>query len=93
MARSHTIIVSEDTGRGGSLDGQWANGENIFLEQNSINIQQNNEMWSDHPGGVNVLFCDGSVHFLAETMPVELLAALCTRACGEIIDTDAAGVR
>jgi prepilin-type N-terminal cleavage/methylation domain-containing protein/prepilin-type processing-associated H-X9-DG protein len=90
---SHTIIVSEDTGRGGSLDGQWANGENIFLEQYPINIQQNNEMWSDHPGGVNALFCDGSVHFLSETIQLDLLAALCTRACGEIINADAAGVR
>jgi prepilin-type processing-associated H-X9-DG protein/prepilin-type N-terminal cleavage/methylation domain-containing protein len=97
---SHTIIVSEDTGRGAVFDGQWANGENIFQETYSINDRtrpqnqwQNNEMWSDHPGGINVLFCDGSVHFLAETMQLDLVAALCTRACGEIINADAAGVR
>jgi prepilin-type N-terminal cleavage/methylation domain-containing protein len=88
---AHTIIVSEDTGRGAAFDGQWANGENIFDERGPINdrsvpsyLWANNEMWSDHPQGVLALFCDGSVRFLFEEMELQALAALCTRSSDEI---------
>jgi prepilin-type N-terminal cleavage/methylation domain-containing protein/prepilin-type processing-associated H-X9-DG protein len=93
---SCTIIVSEDTGRGAAADGQWANGENIFDQTGPINdragpayLWGDNEMWSDHPGGINALFCDGAVHFLSEQMDLATLAALCTRAGGEIVDAAA----
>jgi prepilin-type N-terminal cleavage/methylation domain-containing protein/prepilin-type processing-associated H-X9-DG protein len=96
---SHTIAVSEDTGRGAAFDGQWANGENIFDESGPINNRavpesqwQYDEMWSDHPGGINALLCDGSVRFLSEQIELEVLAALCTRASGEVIDAQAAGL-
>ncbi len=89
---AHTIIVAEDTGRGAAFDGQWANGENIFDQSGPINdrsapsyLWQNNEMWSDHPGGAQALFCDASVRFLHEDMDLETLAALCTRAGDEIL--------
>ena len=95
---AHTIIVSEDTGRGAAFDGQWANGENIFDTARPINdrsipsfLWQNNEMWSDHPQGIHALFCDGSVRFLFEGMELETLAALCTRASDEIIGHSAQG--
>ena len=42
------------------------------------------EIDSYHPGGANVLFADGSVHFLAQTLDVPTLAALCTRDLGDI---------
>lgn len=41
---------------------------------------------SYHPGGAQVLFADGSVSFLRETMDDRTLAALCSRAGGEVID-------
>jgi prepilin-type N-terminal cleavage/methylation domain-containing protein/prepilin-type processing-associated H-X9-DG protein len=89
---AHTIIVSEDTGRGATFDGQWANGENIFDQNGSINdhsapsyLWQNNEMWSDHPGGIHALFCDGSVRFLFDETDLETLAARCSRAGDEIV--------
>ena len=60
---SHTIIVAEDTGRGPTFDGQWANGENIFDTSGPINnrsqpeyLWQNNEIWSDHPA-VRTSYC------------------------------------
>jgi prepilin-type N-terminal cleavage/methylation domain-containing protein/prepilin-type processing-associated H-X9-DG protein len=76
---SNTMIVAEDTGRGWQWDGEWVNGENIFDQHGKINASQNNEIWSDHPDGAMVLLCDGSVHFLAESMEDHVLQALCTR--------------
>ena len=40
---------------------------------------------SHHPGGVNVLFLDGSVHFVKETIDRSTWRALGTRAGGEVI--------
>jgi prepilin-type N-terminal cleavage/methylation domain-containing protein/prepilin-type processing-associated H-X9-DG protein len=76
---SQTILVAEDSGRGARTDGQWVNGENIFDQTGSINRTQADEMWSDHPGGVHVLYCDGSAHFLADATDQRTLAALITR--------------
>jgi prepilin-type processing-associated H-X9-DG protein len=42
-------------------------------------------MRSDHPSGVNAVFCDGSVRFLKETMDLGTLKALLTRAGGETV--------
>ena len=81
---SNTILVGEDTGRGWQMDGQWTNGENIFDQAGPVNVQQHNELWSDHPGGVNVLTCDGSARFLSETTSMETIRALCTRNGGEV---------
>ena len=83
---SHTICAAEDTGRGWIADGEWANGENIFDVTRTINQFQHNEMWSDHPAGAGTLLADGSVHFFGSSMSLEVLAALCTRNGGEIID-------
>jgi prepilin-type processing-associated H-X9-DG protein len=80
---SQTILVAEDTGRGASMDGEWSNGENIFDQSGPINSLQNNEMWSDHPGGANALFCDGSAHFLSASITADAIGALCSRAQGE----------
>ncbi len=53
-----------------------------------INCTSNNEIYSFHPGGSNALFCDGSVHFLKDSITVPIVAALVTRAGGEIISGD-----
>jgi len=87
---STTLIVSEDSAW---ADGQWINGLNIFDQAYAINrppdpangIYPENEIRSDHSGGANGLFCDGSVRFLAEQMNQKTLAAICTRAGGEIV--------
>ena len=43
---------------------------------------------SNHPGGVNVAFMDGSVHFIKNTVSLQAWWALGTRGHGEIISAD-----
>jgi prepilin-type N-terminal cleavage/methylation domain-containing protein/prepilin-type processing-associated H-X9-DG protein len=40
---------------------------------------------SNHPGGANALFVDGSAHFLSDALPVETLTALITRDGHEVV--------
>jgi prepilin-type processing-associated H-X9-DG protein/prepilin-type N-terminal cleavage/methylation domain-containing protein len=42
---------------------------------------------SQHPGGVNFLFADGHVAFVAQTLSMELLGALATVNGGEVLDS------
>lgn len=85
---STTLIVSEDAAW---PDGQWINGRNVFDQAYPINYRpppgqyMENEIRSTHPGGAQGLFCDGSVRFLREEMEDEILAAICTRAGGEVV--------
>ena len=82
---SNTLIVAEDSAW---KDGQWINGLNIFDQAFPINQAPpfENDIRSKHPGGAQGLFCDGSVHFLVETLDLQVLAAICTRERGEIFD-------
>jgi prepilin-type N-terminal cleavage/methylation domain-containing protein/prepilin-type processing-associated H-X9-DG protein len=43
---------------------------------------------SNHPGGVNVGFLDGSVKFIKDTISLTTWAALATKAGGEVISAD-----
>jgi len=49
-----------------------------------INCYTDSEMFSFHAGGVNVLFADGSVHFISENISAATLGALLTRNAGDI---------
>ena len=53
-----------------------------------VNCTSNNEIYSFHTGGANALFVDGSVHFLKDVATVPFVAALVTRAGGEMISGD-----
>jgi prepilin-type processing-associated H-X9-DG protein len=81
---STTLAVSEDSG---FVDGQWINGRNVFDQAFGINQAPDfeNDIRSLHPGGANGLFADGSARFLNESMELATLAAICTRAGGEVV--------
>ncbi len=81
---SSTLMVSEDSN---FKDGQWINARNVFDQAFAINAAPpfENDIRSRHPGGANGLFADGSVRFLPETIQLKTLAAICTRAGGEIV--------
>jgi prepilin-type N-terminal cleavage/methylation domain-containing protein/prepilin-type processing-associated H-X9-DG protein len=77
--------------------GPWASGANCIDVQGfdpatgrrpgpcAINCTNQKEVYSFHPGGANALFADGSVHFLPAGMSIRTLAALVTRAGGEVV--------
>jgi prepilin-type processing-associated H-X9-DG protein len=51
----------------------------------AVNCTNNQQPYSFHTGGANFLFADGSVHFLQTGMDIRVLAALATRAGGEVV--------
>ena len=49
---------------------------------------QNEEPFSYHPGGVNSLFGDGSVHFIKSTINLQAFRGILTISGGEVISAD-----
>lgn len=101
---SNTICVVECTGRGvsvknGAIDalhGAWASGNNVSHTDGSINtktpkVWYNEQIYSDHTRGVNVLMCDGSVHFKTEDTPKNLIRSMASRDGQEELPSDAVG--
>jgi prepilin-type N-terminal cleavage/methylation domain-containing protein/prepilin-type processing-associated H-X9-DG protein len=52
----------------------------------SLNCSNNSEVYGFHTDGANVVFADGSVHFLHPSLDLCILAALTTKSGGEIIN-------
>ena len=81
----------------GIEDGAWADDHNFspvhtMLPDASecpgpaaLNATNCRECFAFHPGGMNALFCDGSVHFIQKSITVDVFAALVTRADGDIV--------
>ena len=78
--------------------GAWASGKNISAidldpdngDPSAINPPAKRhfaieEFFSDHPGGVQTLRCDGSVHFMQDDTHRDIYFALCSRDGGEIV--------
>jgi prepilin-type N-terminal cleavage/methylation domain-containing protein/prepilin-type processing-associated H-X9-DG protein len=54
----------------------------------SINCNNGQGIYSFHPGGANVTYCDGSVRFISQTAPVALVTMQLTRDGGETVNAD-----
>ncbi|HEY7154592.1 MAG TPA: DUF1559 domain-containing protein [Gemmataceae bacterium] len=65
--------------RGATPDGT------AFYGSCAINCTNDREVYSFHTGGANVVFADGSVHFLHAGLTIRVFARLVTRAGGEVI--------
>jgi prepilin-type N-terminal cleavage/methylation domain-containing protein/prepilin-type processing-associated H-X9-DG protein len=50
------------------------------------NVWSEDEIYSQHPGGAQILLCDGSVHFAPETTDRNIVLALSTRAGSEVLE-------
>lgn len=81
--------------------GGWANRDNLIAPQGArldtdgvnwvrlgtcaVNCINQDEVYAFHSGGANVGFADGHVQFLRDSVTLRILAALITRAGGEIV--------
>ncbi|MFO0897745.1 MAG: DUF1559 domain-containing protein [Pirellulales bacterium] len=101
---SQTVQIAEQAGRptlyfqgqfvferswsdGAWMAGDWGNF--VIWVETSINQQNNVSVYSFHPGGANVLMCDGSAIFLSERTSNAVFQALMTRDGGEsVLDDD-----
>jgi prepilin-type N-terminal cleavage/methylation domain-containing protein/prepilin-type processing-associated H-X9-DG protein len=73
-SNANPLTVSGASADGGTLGGPCA-----------VNCTNDRQPYSFHTGGCNFLFADGSVHFLRAGMDIRVLAALATRAGGEVV--------
>ena len=71
---------------GASADGTATTGSGPF--PCAINCTNDWEIYSMHTGGANGLLADGSVRFLKASIPIDVLAALCSRSGGEVVNAD-----
>jgi prepilin-type N-terminal cleavage/methylation domain-containing protein/prepilin-type processing-associated H-X9-DG protein len=84
-----------------NLDGAWASKSNVGKIKLQVDIHKvsainpppeynwrEEELFSDHPGGVHILMCDGSVHFLSEDTEPRVYFSLCSRDGEEVVDDD-----
>jgi len=98
---SNTLMIGELTGgEQGSHRGHWWSHFNLFSTALGINgpgsipgdgffeRTLDDTFSSYHPGGCHFLRADGSVHFESETIDAAILAALTTRAGGEVISSN-----
>ena len=80
---SNTVVVAELNLRR-QAECEWINGQNTFAQEQATPINGESgtryDVGSPHPGGAQVVFCDGHVKFLSEAMEQETLNALLTRA-------------
>jgi prepilin-type N-terminal cleavage/methylation domain-containing protein/prepilin-type processing-associated H-X9-DG protein len=91
---SHTMMVTECTGRGtqddGDPNGAWISGKNIAHIEGRVNKKKPKKSWDDelvfseHNGGANALYVDGSVHFINDTISERALLAKSSRSGGEL---------
>lgn len=87
--QAKTVCIAEFLERR-TVESEWANGQNVFAQEGSTPINEpsgmGNEIGSPHPGGASVVFADGHVEFLSESMDQNVLNSLLTKQGGEILN-------
>jgi prepilin-type N-terminal cleavage/methylation domain-containing protein/prepilin-type processing-associated H-X9-DG protein len=73
---ANPVVISGASADGSAVPGPCA-----------IDCTNDRQPYSFHPGGCNFLFADESVHFLRAGVSVRVLAALATRAGGEVVSS------
>ena len=81
---SNTLMVVESSGSGIN----WMEPKDLTFDQalQGVNAAAKPGISSSHSAGANVVFADGSVHFLPNSVPPDLLRSLLTIAGGEVIN-------
>jgi prepilin-type N-terminal cleavage/methylation domain-containing protein/prepilin-type processing-associated H-X9-DG protein len=90
---SNGQISGDNAGNGGWNDATSANTSFFSSTANgvtapgpcAINCSNDYGLYSFHAAGANVVMCDGSVHFLAASTSVQVVAALITAVGGEVV--------
>lgn len=62
--------------------------DNLILDKIPVNENNKYGIFAYHTGGANIVLSDGSVRFLPDSTDVDIIAALITRASGEVVGHD-----
>ena len=72
--------------KGFLIDGAQPDGNTLIRPGTcAINCSNDNEVYSFHTGGATILMADGSVRFVAKSIPIDQLVALASRNGQEVI--------
>lgn len=82
---SKTLLIGESASRT-DANRFWADAHQTFAQHGALNKTSDNEMYSEHRGGVMMAFADGSIRFISEGIEMSVIDAIGTRARGEDVD-------
>jgi prepilin-type N-terminal cleavage/methylation domain-containing protein/prepilin-type processing-associated H-X9-DG protein len=75
--------------KGFLVDGALADGNTLIRPGTcSVNCSNDNEVYSFHTGGAEVLMADGSVRYLSSSVSIDQLAALVSRNGSEVVSVE-----
>jgi prepilin-type N-terminal cleavage/methylation domain-containing protein/prepilin-type processing-associated H-X9-DG protein len=84
---SRTAAIAETLLRR-QTESEWINGHNVFAQEADTPINRasgiGNDIGGPHKGGASLVFCDGHVEFVADSIEQRVLISLLTKAGGEL---------
>ena len=86
---SYSLAIGEDAGRT-DTNALWPDGDNAFAHHHVLNdpLDRNNELFSEHPGGLHLGMGDASVRYVSENTSDMVIDFLATRAGEEQLPSD-----
>jgi len=85
---TNTILIAESADRLVTSTSRWVSGSNCVLhDDHKGGKAQGTDLFSFHPVGAHVGYADGRVQFVPEGTSEQIISAICTRACGEIVNS------